>query len=211
MFLEDALPQLWVSTHVFTRCRTHANESPQCGFLIKEEVREELQRWGGEIFLTSQQDVWRGWRQLVNRTFLSHFALEVFVCFFCHSKRCCSCACTRKNPSRERKREKKNSRILFFFFFRLHTLLPSPSSLSLSSQRHKDIFILHKARTLMKHRRHKYISMIFFFFLSNLAPTAAAVTHFSISVCCCEHKLSECMRVKITPSISVNVTHLKIV
>lgn len=102
------------------------------------------------------------------------------------------------------------------FLSSAHTPLPSSSSLSLSfsSQRHKDIFILHKARTLMKHRRHKYISMIFFFLffpLSNLAPTAAAVTHFSVSVCCCEHKLSEYMRVKITPSVSVNVTHLKIV
>lgn len=51
------------------------------------------------------------------------------------------------------------------FLSSAHTPLPSSSSLSLSfsSQRHKDIFILHKARTLMKHRRHKYISMIFFF------------------------------------------------
>lgn len=121
-------------------------------------------------------------------------------------------SCTKKSIQGEKK--KKNSRILFFFSS-AHTPPLLILSLSLSSQRHKDIFILHKARTLMKHRRHKYISMIFFFSfffpLSNLAPTAAAVTHFSISVCCCEHKLSECMRVKITPSVSVNVTHLKIV
>lgn len=61
----------------------------------------------------------------------------------------------------------------------------------LSSQRHKDIFIFHKAQTLMKHQRH-----IHFHDFSNVAPAASAVTHRSISVCCCECKLSQCMRVK---------------
>lgn len=46
----------------------------------------------------------------------------------------------------------------------MHTLCPSPPR-PLSSQRHRDIFISRKALTLMKHRRHKYISMIFHIWL----------------------------------------------
>lgn len=44
MFWKTLSHSFEFSTHVFTRRQTHANESPQCGFLMKEEAREELQR-----------------------------------------------------------------------------------------------------------------------------------------------------------------------
>ncbi len=68
----------WSQPHVFMRRGTHAYKSLQCGFWWRSRKKKwgrarELrrQRWGGEIFLTSQQDVWSGWRQLV-------------ICTFCH-------------------------------------------------------------------------------------------------------------------------------
>lgn len=123
----------------------------------KPEEEEELQseggqrRWGGEIFSTSQQGVWRGWRA------------GSWFCAFCHissgsfySKRRLARAQTHKGKKLLHPRS-------VLAHSHAHCTAGPSRPRPLSSQRHRDIFIFHKAQTLMKHRRHKYISMIYFF------------------------------------------------
>lgn len=138
--------------------------------------------------LTSQQGAWRGWRQLM-------------ICTFCRVLPGSSAQKT--VPLLHSQSETHAHPHSCLLISSPHTLGPSLPRLSLSSQRHKDIFISYKARTLMKHWWHKYISMNFHI----------AVAHYSISVWCCEHKLSQCVKLSIIPSCVwcfwVIIVHLK--
>lgn len=149
-----------------------------CSVVLMKEQEEEVRRivcvkvaamrWGDISDLTSQSSVWSGWRQLVVLHPLSHY-LFFFAWKFCSERRGCY------NPGRAQTHrltfaggeEKKPLCILIsspHTHTLMHTLCPSPPR-PLSSQRHRDIFISRKALTLMKHRRHKYISMIFHMWL----------------------------------------------
>lgn len=87
---------------------------------------------------------------------LSHFAWK-----FC-SKRCRSCSLARAQTHKRTWNTYPFAEELLHLrtHSRTHTASPSHPH-PLTSQRHKDIFIFHKAQTLMKHQRRKYISMIF--------------------------------------------------
>lgn len=149
-----------------------------CSVVLMKEQEEEVRRivcvnvaamrWGDISDLTSQSSVWSGWRQLlVFAPFVTFFFF--FAWKFCSERRGCY------NPGRAQTHrptfaggEKKKTLCIpisspHAHTF-MHTLCPSPPH-PLSSQRHRDIFISHKALTLMKHRRHKYISMIFHIWL----------------------------------------------
>lgn len=84
-----------------------------------------------------------------------------------------SCSCTNTQTDQKhthtfaaKKGKKKTLASWFCLYTHIHAHTLGPSSPHpLSSQRHKDIFIFHKAQTLMKHWRHKYISMIFHIWL----------------------------------------------
>lgn len=158
------------------------------------------QRWwgAGDIFdSSSQQDVWSGLTSAHDLHLLS-----LFFFFFppgsFYSKSDVARAETHTNrpethihsSNNIQKKKTLASSFHLFTFTLTHTHTPSPSPTHphpLSSQRHKDIFIFHKAQTLMKRRRHKYISMIFHIWL--LPPLLWHTTAFSVS-----HKLSQWMR-----------------
>lgn len=100
------------------------------------------ERSGGDIFLTSQPGVWRGWRQLMICTFC-----QILPGSFAQNGAAVAVSLMHKETLASS--------------FHLHTLSAPPFLMSPYSQRHKDIFIFYKAQTLMKHWRHKYISMNF--------------------------------------------------
>lgn len=151
-----------------------------CSVVLMKEQEEEVRRivcvkvaamrWGDISDLTSQSSVWSGWRQLVVLHLLSHF----FFFFFCLEVLLWTTwllqprSCTNTQTDICRRRGKKKTLCILISSPHTHTLMrtlcPSPPR-PLSSQRHRDIFISRKALTLMKHRRHKYISMIFHIWL----------------------------------------------
>lgn len=149
-----------------------------CSVVLMKEQEEEVRRivcvkvaamrWGDISDLTSQSSVWSGWRQLVVLHLLSHFfffCLEVLLwtTWLLQPR-----SCTNTQTDICRRRGKKKTLCILISsphtHTLMHTLCPSPAR-PLSSQRHRDIFISRKALTLMKHRRHKYISMIFHIWL----------------------------------------------
>lgn len=162
--------------HVFMHCCIHSHKSLQCCFDEGAGGRSE------------EDSVCEGGGDEVRRYFWLDFTVEClkwltsargfapFVTFFfffawkfCSERRGCY------NPGRAQTHrltfaggeEKKPLCILIsspHTHTLMHTLCPSPPR-PLSSQRHRDIFISRKALTLMKHRRHKYISMIFHIWL----------------------------------------------
>lgn len=162
--------------HVFMHCCIHSHKSLQCCFDEGAGGRSE------------EDSVCEGGGDEVRRYFWLDFTVEClkwltsargfapfvtlfffFAWKFCSERRGCY------NPGRAQTHrltfaggeEKKPLCILIsspHTHTLMHTLCPSPPR-PLSSQRHRDIFISRKALTLMKHRRHKYISMIFHIWL----------------------------------------------
>lgn len=166
---------------IFASCfHARAHRSLQCGSDEGAGERRSLrkERWGAEIFLTSQQEVWRGWRRLIICTFFPQVLLKTAL-------ESCSCINTQIDRkfiyihSKNNSKKKQSCFLILSLHTFTHTSSPS-SSHPLSSQRHEDIFIFHRAQTLMKHRRHKYISMISQIWLlpSLLRHTAASLWAF---------------------------------
>lgn len=161
--------------HVFMHCCIHSHKSLQCCFDEGAGGRSE------------EDSVCEGGGDEVRRYFWLDFTVEClkwltsargfapFATFFFFAWKFCSERRGCYNPGRAQTHrltfaggeEKKPLCILIsspHTHTLMHTLCPSPPR-PLSSQRHRDIFISRKALTLMKHRRHKYISMIFHMWL----------------------------------------------
>lgn len=163
--------------HVFMHCCIHSHKSLQCCFdegaggrseedSVCEGGGDEVRRYFWLDFtveclkwLTSA----RGFAPFV--TFFFFFCLEVLLwtTWLLQPR-----SCTNTQTDICRRGGKKTPMHPDFISSHTHTLMhtlcPSPPR-PLSSQRHRDIFISRKALTLMKHRRHKYISMIFHMWL----------------------------------------------
>lgn len=161
--------------HVFMHCCIHSHKSLQCCFDEGAGGRSE------------EDSVCEGGGDEVRRYFWLDFTVEClkwltsargfapFATFFFFAWKFCSERRGCYNPGRAQTHrltfaggEEKNPLCILISsphtHTLMHTLCPSPPR-PLSSQRHRDIFISRKALTLMKHRRHKYISMIFHIWL----------------------------------------------
>lgn len=145
-----------------------------CSVVLMKEQEEEVRRivfvkvaamrWGDISDLTSQSSVWSGWRQLVVLHLLSIFFFFLPGSFALNDVAVTTPAVHKHTGWHLQEGRKKKNLCILISSPHTHTLCPSPPR-PLSSQRHRDIFISRKALTLMKHRRHKYISMIFHIWL----------------------------------------------
>lgn len=139
-------------------CYIHAYKSLQWRSKKRKRMSLRMKEWEmrrRDIFdLTSQQGVWRGWRQLMICTFC-----QILPGSFAQNGAAVAISPMHKQTRNIHiKSEKKQKHTSCILISSPHTLGPS-LLYSLSSQRHKDIFIFYKAQTLMKHWRHKYIFM----------------------------------------------------
>lgn len=161
--------------HVFMHCCIHSHKSLQCCFDEGAGGRSEedsvCEGGGDEV----RRYIWLDFTVECLKWLTSARGFAPFATFFFFAWKFCSERRGCYNPGRAQTHrltfaggEEKNPLCILISsphtHTLMHTLCPSPPR-PLSSQRHRDIFISRKALTLMKHRRHKYISMIFHIWL----------------------------------------------
>lgn len=159
VFSQFLAPFWFIARHPPTRVAMHGSQKPAVCFLMKEQEWGELQRdedkryfWLGSRM--SAEDVGFWFAPFVTFLPLSFAPNGVMgAASPVHTN-------TQRDPKHAPIRRKKTHPRLLSTHMRTHAASPSHPH-PLSSQRHEDIFIFHKAQTLMKHQRHKYISTIF--------------------------------------------------